>query len=156
MAFESTTGRNVKNFFGVRSSDDVSMGRGISNDVTKELRITFGGDDVIANVLDIFDEQVLPAGAVPLRVVIQTKEVFVLGGTAPIISVGTEGSEATNGFDITEAVAEAVSTVIVSSFNGTWAARLAADTPIGTLLGGTTPTITAAGIISLVIEYDQV
>jgi len=156
MVIESTTGRNVKNHFGPRLANEPSMGRGLSNNVTKELHINFKGSDVIANVLDILDEQVLPAGALVRRVVVDIKEVFVIGGTAPILSIGTEGSEATNGFDITEAQLEAAATVIISSFNGTWAATFAADTSIGTLLGGTSPTITAAGVAAIVIEYDLV
>ena len=156
MALESTSGRNVKQHFGPRLPNEPSMGRGLSNNVTKELRLNFKGSDVLSNVLDIFDEQVLPAGALVRRVVVDIKEVFVVGGTAPILSIGTEGSEATNGFDISEAELEAAASVVISSFNGTWAATLVADTPLGSLLGGTTPSITAAGVANIVIEYDLV
>ncbi|NOQ73238.1 MAG: hypothetical protein GQ574_14620 [Crocinitomix sp.] len=78
----------------------------------------------------------------------------MLGGTTPVIDIGTESTEATNGFTITEAQAEAVGMYdLTSALAGTWAAGLAADTTVGLLLGGTSPTVTSAGKAKIVIRY---
>lgn len=95
---------------------------------------------------------VIPAGAVISDVIVRTKEVFVLGGTTPTILVGTQGSEATNGFVVSQAQAQAVGTVLPTKV-GTWASPLAAATTIGVALGGTSPTVTAAGKLDVLIRY---
>jgi hypothetical protein len=95
----------------------------------------------------------LPAGAKPLRALVDVNEAFVLGGTTPTILVGTQGSEVTNGFVISEAQAEATGVYEITTFAGTWAAEIATAVVVDVALGGTTPTITAAGKIKLVVEY---
>lgn len=150
---EETSGRGVKVVYGPRTANEPSMGRGLPNSNTKEVRISLAGTDVQAG-LDVFDEVILPAGALPRRVVVEIEEVFVLGGTTPTILFGTETSEVTNGFVVSEAQAEAAATYEITSFAGTWAAALAADTAIGVALGGSTPTVTSAGVINVSIEYD--
>lgn len=96
----------------------------------------------------------LPVGAVIVQAIAQVKEVFVLGGTTPTISIGTQGSEATNGITLSEAQAEAVGTV-KPTLNGTWANPLAAETTVGIALGGTSPTVTSAGRVDILIEYKK-
>lgn len=96
----------------------------------------------------------LPAGAVIKDVYAYVSEAFVLGGTSPVIEVGTEGSEATNGVSVSEAQAEAVGAYnLTSALAGTWAAPLAADTVVGIAMSGTSPTVTDAGKIRLVVSY---
>lgn len=96
----------------------------------------------------------LPAGAVIKEVYAEVDEAFVLGGTSPVINIGTEGSEATNGVDLSEARAEAVGTYdLTSTLAGTWAAPLAAATTVGLALAGTSPTVTDAGSVRVVIRY---
>ena len=157
---ESTNGLGTKTVYGPRTSDEVSLGKGIVNGVTKEVRLVVKSESATVadfdGQLDDFDDVILPAGALPRRIVVRVKEAYVLGGTTPVISVGTEGTESTNGGDLAEASAEAAGTYEITSFNGTWAAALAADTVLGVNLGGTTPTITAAGISEFVVEYDLV
>ena len=100
-------------------------------------------------------EVILPAGSLPTLAYIDVSEVFVMGGTSPTILVGTSGSEATNGCVISEAIAEAVGTVdITSTLTGTWDASLAAATTVGVTMGGTSPTATStAGKARLVVQY---
>ena len=107
--------------------------------------------------------EAFPLGALPpklpakvdIRAVwIDVTEAFVLGGTSPVIEVGTEGSEATNGFTISEAQAEATGIYdVTSALSGTWASPLAAATTVGIDLAGTSPTVTSAGKLKVVIEY---
>lgn len=99
----------------------------------------------------------IPAGALITGVLLKVKEAFVLGGTSPTIEVGTEGSEATNGFTITEAQAEAVGTYnLFGALSGTWAAVLAAATTVGLAQAGTTPTVTDAGLAEVIVTYTVV
>lgn len=96
----------------------------------------------------------IPAGAIIEDVYVDVTEAFALGGTTPVIDIGTEGSEATNGFTITEAQAEAVKMLdLTGALSGTWAAGLVADTTVGLLLGGSSPTVTTVGKMRVVIRY---
>jgi hypothetical protein len=100
------------------------------------------------------DAPVIPAGAVIDRVTVEVTEAFALGGTSPVIEIGTEGSEATNGFTVSEAQAEATATYdLTSALSGTWAAPLAAATTVGIDLAGTTPTVTDAGEMRVSVRY---
>lgn len=96
----------------------------------------------------------LPAKAIIEDVYVEVTEAFALGGTTPVIEIGTEGSEATNGFTISEAQAEAATIYdLTSALSGTWAAGLAAQTTIGIDLAGTSPTVGTAGKMKVVIRY---
>lgn len=96
----------------------------------------------------------LPAGAVIKDVTVWVEEAFALGGTTPVIEIGTEGSEATNGFTISEAQAEAAGVFSgTAALSGTWAAPLAAETTVGIDLAGTTPTVGTAGKMRVTIHY---
>jgi hypothetical protein len=99
----------------------------------------------------------LPAGAVVKNVYVEVQEAFVLGGTTPTILLGTDTSEVTNGFVISEAQAEAVATYdVTGTLTGTWAAPLAAETTVGLAMGGTSPTSTTAGKAKVIVEYVSV
>lgn len=99
----------------------------------------------------------LPALSRVTQVFLETEVAFTLGGTTPGVSVGTAGSEATNGVDITEAQLETVGFYDISStLAGTWAAAggLTAKTNLGVVLTGTTPTFTnRVGRARLIIRY---
>lgn len=85
---------------------------------------------------------VLPAGAIIKDVIVDIEKAFSLTGTTPTILIGTDGSEVTNGFVITEAQAEGTSSLnLTSTLTGTWdnEVPLAANTTVGIALGGTTP-----------------
>jgi hypothetical protein len=144
----------VNNHYGPR---DVGKTVGIINTegVMNELVIDLDGDMVSAEAFPLLAPK-LPAGSRIEDVFVHVTEAFVLGGTSPIIEVGTEGSEATNGFSITEAQAEALGIYdLTSALSGTWAAAtgLAAETTLGIDLAGTNPTVTSAGKARIVIRY---
>lgn len=100
----------------------------------------------------------IPAGAHIYKVIAEVTEAFTVTGTSPTINVGTEGSENTNGIEITEAQAEAEGVYdITGSLQGTWAAPLAAETTVGLDMDGTTPALSGtAGKVRVVIYYDKV
>lgn len=123
---------------------------------TQELVIDFDGT-VVGDAAFPLLAPTLPAGAIIEDVYLYVEEAFVLGGTTPAIEIGTEGTEATNGFTISEAQAEATGMKdLTSALSGTWAAGLAADTVVGIALSGTTPTVTSAGKARVVIHYARV
>lgn len=131
------------------------IGVNASRDGTTQVTMTITGDQLVRDVAtgDGFIKALtLPVGAVISNVVVQVKEVFVVGGTTPTINIGTQGSETTNGFPISEAQAEAVGTY-KPTLAGTWANPLAAAVTVGVALGGTSPTITSAGKMDIIFEY---
>lgn len=98
------------------------------------------------------------AGFTVREVIAEVTEAFNLGGTTPVLNVGVSGSEGTNRIaQISEANAEAVGTYAITPA-GTLAANtpLAADSTLNIALGGTTPTITSAGRIRIVVRYTDV
>lgn len=143
----------VSNHFGPRVS---SKAKGVvkTEGVVNELSIEFTGAEVSAGAFVLL-APTLPAGANIEHVWLRTKEVFTLGGTTPVVDIGTEGSEATNGFTMSEADLENAATVdMTGDLSGTWAAPLAADTTIGILLGGGgSNTSAATGRAEVVIRY---
>lgn len=106
--------------------------------------------DAFLNALSI------PVGAVIAEIIVQVKQAFVLGGTTPTILIGTQGSEVTNGFVISQAQAQAIGTYVVTGTKaGTWNAPIAAAAVVGVALGGTTPTVTSAGILDFYVKYTK-
>lgn len=96
----------------------------------------------------------LPKGALIKSVYAEVEEAFVIGGTSPALDIGTEGSEATNGFTTTEAQLEAVGAYdLTSALSGTWADPLTADTLVGIAFSGTSPTVTDVGKVKFVVTY---
>lgn len=145
----------VNNHYGTRDTGK-TQGVAQSTGFERELILTIDGTMVGNEAFPLIAPN-LPAGAVIEKVTVEVTEAFVLGGTTPVIEVGTEGSEATNGFTISEAQAEAAATYnLTSALSGTWAAPLAASTTIGIDLAGTSPTVTAAGSMKVVITYVDV
>ena len=146
----------VHNHFGARTEINQTVGVYDTDGAMRELVIDFDGT-VVGNAAFPLLAPTLPAGAIIEDVYLVVDAVFALGGTTPAIEIGTEGSEATNGFTITEAQAEATGMKdVTSALSGTWAAGLAADTTVGIALSGTTPTVTSAGKARVVIRYAKV
>ena len=145
----------VNNHYGVRNlggATGVLKTEGTDNELT--LYVT--GEIINGSFLPQVD---IPAGAVITKAVAHVTEAFVLTGTGPIIAVGTDGSEATNGASLTEAQAEATGYYdITASLAGTWDAEaaFASDTRVGVALGGTTPAVTDAGRAVIVVTYANV
>ncbi|MDB4302074.1 hypothetical protein N9924_00765 [bacterium] len=153
MTYEANSGLGVSNHYGPRDSGKT---RGIikTEGSIVELSVMVEAEDIGSA---LFLEPTIPAGALIVGAFAKVSEAFALGGTTPTIDVGTKGSEATNAVNLTEAQAEAVGTYdIFSTAAGTWAASLAADTIVGVALGGTTPTVGAAGKLEVIIQYTQV
>lgn len=143
---------DVSNHYGARDTGK-TVGVSKTEGFVNELTINIDGDMVTAGAYALLAPS-LPAKSIVEDVYMEVTEAFVLGGTTPVIDIGTESTEATNGFTITEAQAEAVGMYdLTSALAGTWAAGLAADTTVGLLLGGTSPTVTSAGKAKIVIRY---
>lgn len=145
----------VHNHYGAR---EVGKGQGTTSTegFINELTLDIDGELVGNEDFPLLAPQ-LPAGAKIDAVFLEVSEVFVLGGTTPVLEVGTAGTEATNGVTITEAELEAVGVYdVTSALSGTWLAGLAAVTNLGLALGGTTPTVTDAGKARIVIRYIKV
>lgn len=147
----------VHNHYGPR---EVEKAVGIMNTegAMNEIIIDLDGEMVGAEEFALL-APALPAGSRVEDVYMEVTEAFVLGGTSPVIEIGTEGSEATNGFTITESQAETVGTYdLTAALSGTWSGSvgLAARTVVGIDLAGTSPTVTDAGKARLVIRYVKV
>ena len=149
MAKENTAGLGVNNRYGPLNTPDGAAGNFRTAGVENELVIEFNGKNI--NDDDILG--FIPAGSTPIEAYMEVKEAFALGGTTPVVEVGTDGSEATNGCTFTEANMESVGTVVNTTFTGTWAARLAADTNVSIVLAGTSPTVTDDGKARVTVRY---
>ena len=146
---------DVNNHFGPRET-----GKTVGNIKTEggknELTLDIDAAMVDAGAYALLAPKI-PAGSLITAAYAEVTEAFALGGTSPTILVGTETSEVTNGLVINEATAEATGTYdLTATLTGTWGAGLAADTVVGLSLGGTTPSVTTAGKVRVVIEYLQV
>lgn len=154
MSFESNTGLGVSNHYGPR---DLGPGAGVIGTQGREVEFSFDlTEDVVTNGGALLVDFVIPAGAIIEKAYVVVSEAFDLGGTTPAIEVGTDTSEATNGFTIDETTAETLGTYdLTSELSGTWAAPLAADTTVGVALSGTTPTIAAdTGAAKVIVKYN--
>lgn len=151
MAKETVNG--VANYYGPRSRyEGVGGSEGTHSDVRYFVLDVSGADYLTA-------KGQLPAGAVVTgNAVVEVREAFALGGTTPVINIGVSGSEGTDRLaQVSEAQAEALGTYSIASA-GTLAVNtpLAAAVTIAVALGGTTPTITGAGKLRLIIPYVSV
>jgi hypothetical protein len=143
----------VANYYGPRHRYEGNGGVEGGRDDTRFLVLDISGSDYLTA------QATLPAGATIVgNALVEVREAFALGGTTPVINVGVSGSEGTNRLaQISEAQAEALGTYSIASA-GTLAVNtpLAAAATIKVALGGTTPTITAAGKLRLVIPYTSI
>jgi hypothetical protein len=162
MAVESTNGLGTFARYGAPVTEQGLLGAGgvksygtVHEVVAYIDSSDFGADETYATQL------VIPAGAIPIDAVFDvTTAVTQTGGTTSLtLYVGTDGSEATNGFSITEAATTlATTTAVDSSGAGTWAAALAADTTVGVALvaGGGTITSVDGGKAKVVVRYHKI
>jgi hypothetical protein len=162
MSYEDTAGLNVFTHYGPRETEDGVLGggelpgKGSIQEVVVYVKDTdFGSDET-------FDTQrSLPAGAIPIDATFDVEEAITqTGGTTSLtLNVGTNGSEGTNGFSISDAATSiSTTTEVDSSGAGTWAAALAAETAIGVSLvaGGGTITSVDGGKVKIVIRYRKI
>lgn len=146
------------NHYGPRGTEDgiVSGGQVHGNGVVQEKVVYVTGADFGSGTS--FDTQLtIPAGAKFIEAIAEVTEAFALGGTTPTINIGEDGNSQTNYvMEVSEANAEAAGTYYNSTGAGTFAAVLANDEPIEVSLGGTSPTVTDAGKLKVVIRYLKV
>ena len=142
--------------FGTRRTGEEAGFAAVANEFGFEKVLVFDlrGADFTAGTYTGPTGSVL-AGIVVRDVTVEVTEAFNLGGTSPVINVGVSGSEGTNRFaQISEAQAEAVGTYAITAA-GTLAPNtpLAANQTINVTLGGTSPTITSAGRLRVIVNY---
>lgn len=128
-----------------------------SDTAVTEITMTITGEQLVRDAATgdgFLLAPTIPVGAVITDVIVQVKEAFNLTGTTPTINIGTQGSETTNGFPISEAQAEAVGTYTPTKA-GTWAAPIATALLVGVALGGTSPVSTTAGRMDILIKYTK-
>jgi hypothetical protein len=140
--------------YGPNLPDFTDVGQTDKDGHERELRIVIDGEKFSGGVYQFVNAPELPAGAVPLYGHVVVSEVFALGGTTPTIQVGTDGSGAASVFGaVSQANAQALGT-----YNNTVTATPLTATTKGKVrisLGGTTPTVTAAGRATIIIGYRQ-
>lgn len=146
--------QTVSNHYGPRNTGK-TQGVKSTLGTFQELVIDLDGELVGAEAFPLIAPQV-PAGSRITDVILDVSEAFVLGGTSPVIEVGTEGSEVANGVTVTKAQAEAVGVYsLTSALSGTWAGAtgFTSAVTVGVDLAGTNPTVTKAGKARLVVRY---
>lgn len=141
----------VNNHYGPRDTGK-TVGTFYTNGVERELSMDIDAE-MLSNDAFALLPPLLPAGAVVLECYADVTEAFDVGtGT---LSVGTEGSEATNGVDVSEAQLEAVGVYdITSTVAGTWANPLAAETTVGLVWSSTVADLDV-GKVRVVVRYVQ-
>jgi len=150
MTFENSAGLGVSNHYGERELQGVGNAKveGAKEQLVVQLTKQMIDDDIG------LDNVTLPAGSLILNAFYEGEDAFTLTGTTPTILLGTDGSEATNGLVISEAIAEATGAAdVTATLTGTWAAKFAAETILGLALGGSTPVITVDGKAKIIVEY---
>ena len=156
MTIENTSGLGVNNQYGPRDLQEGVLAGGELPSVgaVKEAVVYARGKDLNNTGKTFVAQNIIPAGSLFVEAYAEVTEAFVLGGTTPTINVGTATSEGTNyAIELAEADAEAIGHYHDATGAGTFTAVLAADTSIGVALDGTTPTVTDAGELKVVIRY---
>lgn len=148
---------NVSNFYGPRDHD-VTAGVIKTEGAMNELTLHIDAETITDADFVLTVKPFIPANSRIEDAYVEVSEAFVVTGTTPVVSVGTEGSEATNGVDISEAQLEAVGVYdITSTLAGTWAAAggLTARTVVG-IANSAGLAVTDVGKAKLVIRYIHV
>lgn len=147
--FEKDAVRGVHTVYGPRTDEGATGHLNSGEDGVKKLLVVVTAESIQHGYVA---PTYLPAGAYPVRAYAETEEAFDVSAGA-VLSVGTKGSESTNGVDVADTALEAIGTVdIATSLAGTWAARLAAPAEVGVALTGTL-TDTSIGKVKVWVEY---
>ena len=143
-----TNADGLKVGFGPQLADFSSQG--VHRQTGNEVVVTFvlDGEKFSGGTYQFDSQEVVPVGAVPLYAHVRVSEAFALGGTTPTIQIGDAGS-ATRFGSVSEANAEALGTYTTS----VTATPLTAAGTLAVTLGGTTPTVTAAGRATVTLAY---
>jgi hypothetical protein len=137
--FENSAGLSTYNFYGPRTSGEDNVGVFDMDGPYAELVIDWNYTDLNNIVTNSGSPRLgitkLPAGAVPIELVVIVDTAITTSTSAKDLYVGTEGSESTNGVTIADTDIDGAGTYIYtkegSAMAGTWAAELAAATQIG-------------------------
>ena len=152
MGYESNTGLGVTNHYGEFKLGN-TVGVHTSRDREVELNMDLNGE-AVTNGGPLLVDYKLPAGADITRVYLVVTEAATFGNADNVVDVGTDTTEATNGFTITDTQLGALGvTDLTSELSGTWAAPLAAATTIGHVVSGTTASMTG-GLAKVIIKYN--
>jgi hypothetical protein len=152
MGYESNTGLGVTNHYGEFKLGNVN-GVHTSRDREVELNMDLNGE-AVTNGGPLTVDFKIPAGADITRVYLVVTKVATFGNADNVVDVGTDTTEATNGFTITDAQLAAIATTdLTSELSGTWAAPLAAATTVGFAVSGTTASMTG-GLAKVIIKYN--
>jgi hypothetical protein len=120
------------------------------------LVLVITGDNFAGGTTDTVLDGTLPAGAKVLDVYteIALNEEFTVGNGDNILEIGTAGSVASHGVELSAnlEVAGLYTDTPPATINGDWASQLAADTAVGAIVSGTTPAL-SAGTAKVVITY---
>lgn len=148
--------QNVHNNYGDRDSGE-TVGVFKTEGGEYELTLNITGEMLNRGGTDeILVPPVIKGGFKIEAVYARVTEVFVASGTTPTVEVGTQGTEVTNGFNLSEAQLEALGTYdLTSTLGGTWAAPINVDTTVGIALGGTLPVVTDAGSVDIIVKYTR-
>lgn len=149
---------NVSNFYGPRDHD-VTAGVIKTEGGINELTIHIDAETLAKGVLALTAEPFIPAGSRVDKAFVEVSEAFVVGGTTPVLSVGTKATAATNGLKVTGAQLNAIGVYdVTASLVGTWAAAstgLVARTVVG-LNKTAGMTSTGVGKAKVVVRYIHV
>lgn len=119
-----------------------------------DLVIYLNGNDFNGTATAVATSGVLPAGAKVISAMLEITETITMGNADNDISVGTSGSETTNGFDFDNTTG-AIGVYDHDAINGTWANPLAAATTVAWDVAGTTPSMNG-GKAKCVIRYTKI
>jgi hypothetical protein len=154
MAKEDSAGLGVNNFYGVRNTTEGWVGNIKTEGVVEQLVLVITGDNFAGGTTDTVLDGTIPAGAKVLDVYTEITDAFTIGNVDNILEIGTAGSVATNGVELSADLDATglYSDIPPGTINGTWASQLAADTAVGAIVSGTTAAI-SAGTAKVVITY---
>ena len=151
MSFESNSGLGVNNHYGPRK---IGGGAGVIGTMGREVELSLDLDGVsVTGGGPKLVDYTIPAGSIIEKVFLVVTKVAEFGNSDNVVDVGTDTTEATNGFTITNDQLEAVATVdLTDQLSGTWASPLAADTQVGYAVSGTTASMTG-GEAKVIVKY---
>lgn len=148
MSFENKAGIGVHNIYGPRKAVARGAGELKTFGALKELEIAFTGETLMSGSALL--GSVIPASAMVVDAYVECDEAFTLG--AAKVNVGTKGSAATNGIELTAKLG-AVGAGTLDTKKGTYAARLVAGSELAVEASGTVTGITKGGKGKVVVRY---
>lgn len=158
MTFEANTGLGVFNQYGPRQVEASVVSGGElhgAGGAIREAVLYINASEFVG--LNLNTSLTLPAGALVKETIVEVQTAFIVGGTTPVMNIGTDGSEVTNfTVALTEAQAETVATVRSQTTGGTMSASLAAETAIGVSVTGASATLGATGKAKVIIRYVKI